>query len=183
MGPFIHSDMHARFGLWEPEELSLCPSWSNYLWHGWSCGLVHCPGGNTTDPIWRVLAFSDGISSWTPLKAQHSNPIPIPNNLANQFWCSDFLTPPTPLIIPHRLSFLLESLMPSKTNARFMQDGRKAVWSIPYISLAFFQSSKQNFIAYRSSKVSWSPDSIFETTSCDNQALVECIPIAAVAVH
>ena len=35
-----------------------------------------------------------------------------------------------------------------------MQDGRKAVWSIPYVSVAFFPSLKQNFIAYRSSKVS-----------------------------
>ena len=43
-----------------------------------------------------------------------------------------------------------------------MQDGPKAVWSIPYISVAFFQSLKQNFIAYRSSKVSWCPDCIFE---------------------
>ena len=40
-----------------------------------------------------------------------------------------------------------------------MQDGSKAVWSIPYISVAFFPSLKQNFIAYRSSKVS---DYIFE---------------------
>ena len=40
-----------------------------------------------------------------------------------------------------------------------MQDGRKAVWSIPYVCVAFFQSLKQNFIAYRSSKVS---DCIFE---------------------
>ena len=31
--------------------------------------------------------------------------------LANQLWCSDFLTPPTPLIIPHRLPTFLESLM------------------------------------------------------------------------
>ena len=75
----------------EAEELSWCPSWSNSLWQGWSCGLVHCPGGNATDPIWRVLASSDGISSWTPLKPQHSNP--YPNPLANQLWCSDFLTP------------------------------------------------------------------------------------------
>ena len=37
--------------------------------------------------------------------------------------------------------------------------GQKAVWSIPYISVAFFPSLKQNFIAYRSSKVS---DCIFE---------------------
>ena len=36
-----------------------------------------------------------------------------------------------------------------------MQDGLKAVWSIPYVSVAsfFFSSLKQNFIAYRSSKV------------------------------
>ena len=41
-----------------------------------------------------------------------------------------------------------------------MQDGRKAVWSIPYVSVAwFFPSLKQNFIAYRSSNVS---DCIFE---------------------
>ena len=40
-----------------------------------------------------------------------------------------------------------------------MQDGRKAVWSIPYVSVAIFPTLKQNFIAYRSSKVS---DCIFE---------------------
>ena len=41
-----------------------------------------------------------------------------------------------------------------------MQDDRKAVWSIPYVSVAsFFPSLKQNFIAYCSSKVS---DCIFE---------------------
>ena len=89
------------------EELSWCPPWSNSQWQGWSCEVVHCPGGNTPDPIWRVLASFDGISSWTPLKPQHSNP--NPNLLANQLWCSDFLTPPTPLIIPHRLSAFLIS--------------------------------------------------------------------------
>ena len=41
-----------------------------------------------------------------------------------------------------------------------MQDSRKAVWTIPYVSVAaLFPSWKQNFIAYRSSKVS---DCIFE---------------------
>ena len=40
-----------------------------------------------------------------------------------------------------------------------MQDGRKADWSIPYVSVAFFPSLKQNFIAYRSTKVS---DCLFE---------------------
>ena len=63
-----------------------------------------------------------------------------------------------------------------------MQDGWKAVWSIPYISVIFFPSLKLNFIAYRSSKVSSRPDYILKFTSCDNQALVGCIPITAVAV-
>ena len=40
-----------------------------------------------------------------------------------------------------------------------MQDGQKAVWSIPCVSVALFPSLKQNFIAYSSSKVS---DCIFE---------------------
>ena len=93
----------------EGGELSWCPSWSNSLWEGWSCGLVHCPGGNATDPIWRVLASSLGISSRTPLKPQHSNP--NPNPLANQLWCIDFLTPLTPLIIPHRISCATQKLM------------------------------------------------------------------------
>ena len=43
-----------------------------------------------------------------------------------------------------------------------MQDDRKAVWSIPYVSAAFFPSLKQNFMAYRSSKLSSRPDYIFE---------------------
>ena len=79
------------------------------LWQGWSCGLVHCPGGNATDPIWRVLASFYGISSWTPLKPQHSNPNPNP-------WLinSGLLTS---LLLPHLSSSLtdsLESLMPLK---------------------------------------------------------------------
>ena len=69
--------------------------------------------------------------------------------LANQLWCSDFVTPLTPLIIPHRLPAFLESLITLKNLIP------KAVWSIPYVSAAFFPSLKQNFIAYYSSKVSW----------------------------
>ena len=155
--------------------MSWCPSWSNSLWQGWSCGLVYCPGGNTTDPIWRVLASSDGISCWTRLKPQHSNP--NPNPLANQLWCIDFLTPSTPLIIPHRLPALVESLMPLKnwcsTYARWSKSNLKH--SIRFCGT--FPSLKQNFIAYRSSKVSF-----LKFPSCDNQALVGYIPIAAVAV-
>ena len=40
-----------------------------------------------------------------------------------------------------------------------MQDAPKAVWRIPYVSVASFPNLKQNFIAYRSSS---RPDCIFE---------------------
>ena len=73
---------------------------------------MYCPAGNATDPIWRVLASYDWISSWTPLKPQHSNT--NPNLFANKLWSIEFLSPHTPLIIPHRLSAFLESLMPLK---------------------------------------------------------------------
>ena len=121
---------------------------------------MHCPGGNATDPIWRVLASSQGISSWTPLKPQHTNPNTNSNPLANQLWCIDFLTPPTPLIIPHRLPTFLNSLMPLKNwcliHARCSKSRLKH--SIRFCG-SIFPSLKQNFIAYRSSKVS---DCIFE---------------------
>ena len=42
-----------------------------------------------------------------------------------------------------------------------MQDAPKAVWSIPNVSVVFFPNLKQNFIAYRSSKVTTRPDNIF----------------------
>ena len=63
----------------------------------------------------------------------------------------------TSLPHPHLSSSLTDSLPSlnllchSKTDARFMQDGRKAVWSIPYVSVEFFPSLKHNFIAYCSS--------------------------------
>ena len=117
---------------------------------------MHCPGGNATDLIWRVLASSDRISPWTPLKPQHSNP----NPLANQLWCIDFLTPlhtshhPSQTPCLPGISYVTQKLMLDSCKMV-----KKAVWSIPYISVAFFPSLKQNFIAYRSSKVS---DCIFE---------------------
>ena len=122
---------------------------------------MHCPGWNATDPIWRVLASSLGISSWSLLKPHHCNP--NPNPLANQLWFIVFLTPPTPLINPHWLLAFLESLMSLKNWCSIHARWSKAVWSIPYVSVAsFFPSLKQNFIAYRSSKVFSRPDCIFE---------------------
>ena len=103
--------------------------------------------------------LSDGISSWTPLKPQHSNPIPNPNSLANQHWCIDFLTPPT----PHHpsqtpcfpwISYATQKLMLDSCKTVEKQSG--AFHTFPW---HFFASLKQNFIAYRFSKVS---DCIFE---------------------
>ena len=119
---------------------------------------IHIPGGNATDPIWRVLASSQWISSWTSLKPQHS--YPNPNAFGQSilvYWLPysshtshhPAQTPCLPWI-----SYATQKLMLDSCKM-----GRKAVWSIPYVSVAFFPSLKQNFIAYRSSKVS---DCIFE---------------------
>ena len=122
----------------EAEELSWYPSCSNSLWQGCSCGLVHCPAGNATDPIWRMLASSLGISLWTPLKPQHSKPNPNSGVL-------------TSLLLPQLSSSLTDSLPSlnllchSKTDAQFMQDGWKAVWSIPYVSVSFSSEFKTEF--------------------------------------
>ena len=123
---------------------------------------MHCSAGNVTDPIWRVLDSSDGISSWTPLKPQHSNPSPNPNPLANQLWCIDFLTPPTPLIIPHRLPGFLESLMPLKNSCSIYARWSKSSLKHFIRFCRILPSLKQNFIAYHSFKVSSHPDCIFE---------------------
>ena len=121
----------------EAEELCWCPSWSNSLWQGSTCGLVHCPGENATDPIWRVLTSSHGISSWTLLKPHHSDR--NPNPLANLLWYSDFLTPSTPHIIPQRLPSFLKSLMPLKNwtsiNATWSNNSLKH--SIRFCSIIF----------------------------------------------
>ena len=124
---------------------------------------MYCPGGNATDTIWRVLASSDRISSWTPLKPQYSNLNPNPNPLANQLWSIDFHTPPTPLIIPNRLPAFLESLMQLKSWCSIIARWSKSSLKHSIRSVtSFFPSLKQNFIAYRSSRVPSLPDCIFE---------------------
>ena len=98
--------------------------------------------------------------SWTPLKPQHINP--KPNPLANQLWCSDFLTPFTPLIIPHRLPAFLESLMPLKNRCSIHVRWSKSSLKHSIRFCGIFPSLKQNFIAFRSSKMSSRPNCIFE---------------------
>ena len=147
----------------EAEELCWGPSWSYSLWQGCFFLLVQYPGGNATEPIWKVLVSSDGIPSWTPLKPQHSTPHLNTHPLANQLWCVDFLTPLKPLIIPHKLPAFLESLMPLKNWSSIHESCSKSSLkpSIRFCDV-FFSCLKQNFIAYRSSKVFSRPDCIFE---------------------
>ena len=64
-----------------------------------------------------------------------------------------------------------------------MKDAPKAVWSIKYVSVAFFPNLKHNSIAYRFIKCPHVQIAFLKFTSCGNQAFIGCIPIAAVAVH
>ena len=121
---------------------------------------MHWTAGNASDPIWRVLASYDRISSCISLKPQHSNP--NPNRLANQLWYIDFLTPPTPLIISHRLPAFLESLMPLKNSCSIHARCFKSSLKHSIRFFGIFCKFKTEFIAYRSSKVSSRPDRIFE---------------------
>ena len=140
---------------------------------------MRCPGWNATGQIWRVLASSDGISSWTPLKPQHSNP----NPLANHLLCIDYLTPPTPLIIPHILPAFLESLMPLKNwcsiHARWSKSSLKHF--IRFCGI--FSNFKTILLHIVLLKCPHVEIAFLKFTSCDNQALAGCIPILSEAVH
>ena len=92
----------------------------------------------------------------------------------------------TSLLLLHLTSSLTDSmpslnlLCRSKTDARFMQDARKAVLSIPYVSVAFFQVQNRILLHIVLLKCQIA---FLKLTTCDNQTLVGCIPIAAVGVH
>ena len=64
-----------------------------------------------------------------------------------------------------------------------MQDGWKAVWMFPYVSMAFFQSLKHNLLHIVLLKCPHVQIAFLKFTSCDNQALVGCILIPTVAVN
>ena len=143
--------------------MSWCPSWSNSLWQGWCCGLVHCPGGNATDPIWRVLASSLGITSWTPLKPQHRITcwlsVQRQPSVCRSCQCSQRKR-------SSKVCGWICSIWPSWVwKSQYASTGNSVSWSLGHSSrssfhnMAFCPSLKHNFIAYRSSKVS---DCIFE---------------------
>ena len=120
-------------------------------------------------PDLKSLASTDWISSWTPLKPQHSNPNHNANPLAYQFWCSDFITPPTPLIMPHRLPAFLESLMPLKnwclTHARCSKSSVNH--SIHFCRIfSKFKTELYWHIVLLKCQIAF-----LEFTSCDNQAV------------
>ena len=139
---------------------------------------MYCRGGNATDPIWRVLASSLGIPSWTPLKPQHSNH--NSNPLANQLWDIDFLTPHTALIMPHRLPAFLESLMPLKNSCKMVEKQFEAFHAFLW---HFFHVWNRILLHIVLLKCPHVQVAFLKFTSSDNQALVRCIPIAAVAFH
>ena len=61
-----------------------------------------------------------------------------------------------------------------------MQDGRKAVWSIPYVSVSKFKTILLHIVLLKCPHVQIA---FLKFTSCDNEALVGCIPLPTVAVH
>ena len=176
---------------------------------------MHCPGGNATDPIWRVLASSDGISSGTSLKPQYSNP--NPNPLANQLvywlpysshtthhpsqtpclpwisyhiyqplrsgriWHKVVLPCPFPMAInitpraPPWISYATQKLM--FDSCKMVDKQSKAFHTFLW---HFFQVQNRILLHIVLLKCQ---TAFLKFTSCDNQALVGCIPIPAIAVH
>ena len=115
------------------------------------------------------------------LKPQHSNP--NPNPLANQLCSIDILTPPTPLIIPHRLPSFLKSLMPLKNwcsiHARWSKSSLKQ--AIPFCDIySKFKTILLHIVLLKCPHVQIA---LLKFTGCDSQALVGCILFPAVAVH
>ena len=125
---------------------------------------MSCLCGKATDSIWRLLASSDGISSWTPLKPQHSNP--NPNPLANQLWCIDVYWLPYSSHNSHHPSQTSSLSWNSHATQKLMLDSckmlQKHIEVFRSFLYYFFPNLKQNFIAYCSSKVFSGTDIIFE---------------------
>ena len=153
--------MEQGLGNTESEELSWCPSCPNNLRQGWSAGLFP-----------RNLMLNSLIIVTLTLTLWPFNSGALTSSLLPHL--SSSVTDSLPFLNP---------LCHSKTDARFLQDAPKAVWSIPYVSVAFFPSLKQNLLHILLLKCPHIQIAFLKLTSFDNQVLVGCIPIAIVAVH
>ena len=102
--------------------------------------------------------------------------------LANQLWCSDFLTPPTPLILPHKLPAFLESLMPLKNSCLIYPRWSKSSLKHSIRFFGIFPKFKTILLHIVLLKCPHVQIAFLKFTSFDNEAFVGCIPIPAVAV-
>ena len=146
---------------------------SSFSWRGTFLHSLSCKNIN-------IYIIADKVSKNLSLPS-HKIKVVIQRNL--QLTCTtqapfhDYHSNIYTLINSIRLTLLwalpsLNLLCHSRTDARWMQDGRQSVWSIPYVSVvAFFPNLKQKFIAYRSSKEGTLVQiAILKFTSSDNQA-------------
>ena len=139
---------------------------------------MHCPAGNATEPIWRVLASSQGISPWTPLKPQHSNPKPNPLAYQLVYWLPySFHTshhPSQTLCLPW-ISYATQKLM--FDSCKMLQKQSEAFHRFLW---HFFQVKNGILlhIIFLKCQIAF-----LKSTRCDHQALVGCIRIPAVAIH
>ena len=94
-----------------------------------------------------------------------------------------YLTPPTPFIIPHRLPAFLKSFMLLKNWCSIYARCSKSSLKHSIGFCGIFSKFKTILLHIVLLKCPHVQMAFFKFTSCDNQALVGCIPIAAVAVH
>ena len=121
--------------------------------------------------------LNDGISFWTPLKPQHNNPKPNPfgqSTLVYWFLYSSHHPSKTPCL--PWISYATQKLM--LYSWKMVESSLKH--SIRFCG--FFPSLKHNLLHIVLLKCPHVQTAILKFTSCDNQALVGCIPIATVPV-
>ena len=107
------------------------------------------------------------FEEWWPLPTESLPELPYNLNivtqtltlLANQLGCIDFLTPPTALINPHRLSAFLESLMPLKNGCSIHARCSKSSLKHSIRFCGIFSKFKTEFYSISFFKMS---DCIFE---------------------
>ena len=142
------------------------------LWTGalswWKC---HWPDLKSAGLFRRNLLLNS-------LKSQHSNP----NPLAYELWFIDFLTPPTPLIIPHRHPCLTwisyASQKPMLDSCKMVENQSEAFHTF---TVAFFFKFKNRILLH--TVLLKCPHFQIAFLKFTQLWQSGCIPIAAVAVY